>query len=133
MIPIILPNQKLKLLFDIWQAILIIIRMVTQTIKLGFCTFIYEQCIDFIDNELLIIMLVSFFFEILINFNTGFFEKGIVIQQKTRIIKHYLFTSFIPDILAAIPLVFNLIIDEKSDDFSIKLGKITKMKLLNYQ
>lgn len=47
-----------------------------------------------------ILMMISFFFEVLINFNTGYYEKGVIITDKKKIIRNYVYTNLIPDLLA---------------------------------
>lgn len=61
-------------------------------------------------------MVLSFFFEVLINFNTGYYEKGIIITNKKKIIKNYACKNLIPDLLAQIPLYLNIFASKKADD-----------------
>jgi hypothetical protein len=46
---------------------------------------------------------VVFFFDILLNFNTGFYYKGVVVMKRHRIMLTYLRTWFLIDVLATFP------------------------------
>lgn len=50
-------------------------------------------------------------FEVIINFNTGFYKKGAIITERAKIVKNYMKNAFLPDILAQVPLVYNFFID----------------------
>jgi hypothetical protein len=41
--------------------------------------------------------------DVLLNFNTGYWDKGILIMKRANITKHYLKTWFIFDIIATFP------------------------------
>ena len=46
---------------------------------------------------------VFFLLDILINFNTGYYKKGVLIMNRKDIIVNYLKTWFILDLLASFP------------------------------
>lgn len=46
---------------------------------------------------------VSFMIDIVVTFNTGFYRKGYLVMKRKDIIKNYLKTWFILDLLASFP------------------------------
>lgn len=51
---------------------------------------------------------VIFALDILMNFNTGYYNKGVVIMKRRIIILHYLTTWFIVDIFATFPYEYTI-------------------------
>jgi hypothetical protein len=49
---------------------------------------------------------------ILINFNTGYFDKGVIIYERISIAKNYIRNYFIQDLLSTIPFTIYIIITE---------------------
>lgn len=60
---------------------------------------------------------------VVITFNTGFYRKGVVVMQRREIMRNYLKTWFVLDLLASFPYnwVFNLdsLASEEADSNSI--------------
>ncbi|KRX09050.1 Cyclic nucleotide-binding protein [Pseudocohnilembus persalinus] len=112
--PVIFPSQKKKIILDIWLGLLIVIRMFFQSVKVGFCWFNIRECVEVFNNYVLGVMLLSSMLEMALNFNSGYYKKGVLITDKRKIIKNYVKGALFPDILAQIPLVYNLFIDSHS-------------------
>ena len=48
---------------------------------------------------MLVIINASFILDILISFNTGFYDNDEIITDRTKVVKHYLKANFLTDIL----------------------------------
>lgn len=56
-----------------------------------------------------------FLFEILVNFNTGYYKKGNLIMERRMIIFTYMRTWFLIDLIASIPYSWFLGEDDSGD------------------
>jgi len=65
---------------------------------------------------------VSFMIDVIVTFNTGFYKKGYLVMKRKEIIKNYIKTWFILDILASFPYswVFKQEESENTDPNSAK-------------
>jgi hypothetical protein len=73
---------------------------------------------------------IWFILEIILNFFTGYYEKGILIMERKKIFKNYMKGWFFADLISSIPTSFFDIIseDESYDVFkSAKLLRILRM------
>lgn len=60
---------------------------------------------------------VIFMCDILITFNTGFYKKGYLVMKRKEIIKNYLKTWFILDLLASFPYSWAMNNEDDSNDY----------------
>jgi hyperpolarization activated cyclic nucleotide-gated potassium channel 2 len=95
---VIYPDATLKgawdllcLFFIIYQSIIIPFRLCFEVDAAG-GLLIFETIID-----------VAFMIDILVTFNTGFYKKGYLVMKRKEIIKYYIKTWFILDLLASFP------------------------------
>lgn len=87
--PLILPNHKFKIIADCWQSFLVMYRIFMTTIKLSFFLFKQRESLSLVDTNFLIVINCSFLFDIILSFNTGYYEKGIIIFDRKKIALNY--------------------------------------------
>lgn len=56
-------------------------------------------------NSYLTFCIIFFIFDIIFTLNTGYYEKGVVVTDRTKIAKNYIFNYFLIDLLGFIPLI----------------------------
>ncbi|EAR84834.2 cation channel family protein (macronuclear) [Tetrahymena thermophila SB210] len=100
-IPVFQPQNKYKLSWDMLQIIGIITFMFTIPIHLS-NNILLEEIISIYFLKTLVIILS---FDIAVNFNTGFFEKGELITSRTRIAQNYIKNMLFVDLMSIIPLI----------------------------
>lgn len=136
---ILKPDQALRF---VWEMLVMGI-----LILLGFLipySTAFESDNTNLSNFINILSLVVFSMDILINFNTGYYEKGMLVMQRTKIFKNYLYFWFWLDLLSTIPIDFILEdLGSKSESNKllqyfriirgvklIKLANLTKLKFM---
>ena len=85
------------LFFIIYQSLFIPYRICFDASAEGFLEYV-EFIID-----------ICFILDIFVNFNTGFYKKGMLIFDRKDIVKNYVMTWFMIDVLASFP--YNLLIN----------------------
>lgn len=115
-LPVIQPNQKFKLIWDFFIILIIIIYFFILPMQLSF-NFFYEKELEktfqqqnlsksvikfiiFLPEAILIV-------DTLLKFISGFYENGIIVTQKSLIIKHYLKKGLFFDLLAYLPVILH--------------------------
>ena len=73
--------------------------MFITSIKFSFFFLDMRGSLALSPNEIMYIINISFILDILINFNTGYYEKGTIIKDRRLIFIHYLKGSLFADIL----------------------------------
>lgn len=147
-IPVIKPDQKFKVLWDIVIFFIILFYFFIIPLQLGF---------DFIQEESVLEHLLSFginhhlaevvvFFpefllivDSLLKFITGYYENGLVVTSKAHIVKHYIKKGLIFDLLSYCPVIFQSLSHQST--LSLKLLqllmflKIKRIKIIvgNFQ
>jgi len=80
---VIHPDNTIKLLFDLFAFILILFQAVILPFKLAFS---YETenltNFDYFTD-------IYFIVDVLLNFNTGIYNEGIIIMERNQIVKEY--------------------------------------------
>jgi len=106
----------LCLIFIIYQSIVIPFRLCFEVDAEGSVQ-VFETIID-IAFMLDISTSSSLFIYLVISFNTGFYKKGYLVMKRKEIIKNYLQTWFVMDLLASFPysMVFKPPTQEDIDD-----------------
>jgi voltage-gated potassium channel len=92
-------DSTLKDIWDILIAFITIFIAIDIPIKLAFDYHLLNIYIE-------LTITILFFIDIIINFNTQFYSKGILIKSRKEIASTYLKKYFIFDLIAAIPFLF---------------------------
>lgn len=118
------PESTAKLTWDIICMLFIIFLAITVPYKICF-NIIYTGGWAYLD----ITMTFFFMFDILIEFNTGFYSKGALILDRKAIAKNYLRFWFWLDLLASVPYTWFIdgIIEKPSSDSSGSLYKAPQL------
>lgn len=102
---VIEPNSRFKILWNILMFILVMVNFFTIPVKLTFNTFDPNsdtfQGLTYISGLL-------FFFDTVLNFNSAYFSKGLVITDRSKIIRNYMKRNFFIDIITLISYLFCL-------------------------
>lgn len=54
-----------------------------------------------------------FLLDIILNFNTGYYSKGVIIKKRSKIFKHYVKGSFCWDLIVIVPFFFSSALNVK--------------------
>jgi hyperpolarization activated cyclic nucleotide-gated potassium channel 2 len=92
---IISQDGTFKIFWDLLCMIIILYEIIAIPFSISFDVII--------SSELDLLVDVVFIFDIVLNFNTSFYQKGVPIYSRTKIMKHYLKMWFWVDILASFP------------------------------
>ncbi|KAL4498377.1 hypothetical protein ABPG72_013183 [Tetrahymena utriculariae] len=98
MIPIIQPHTTIKTIWDFLQGLIIILILLFFSLVIVFGLSISKYQV-FLQGAL-----ISFGFDMLIQFNTGIVIKGQVEQSRMQIAKQYLRENFIMDVIGITPI-----------------------------
>ncbi|KAL4487100.1 hypothetical protein ABPG72_001552 [Tetrahymena utriculariae] len=109
-IPVFQPQNKYKLSWDMLQIVGIITFMFTIPIHLS-NNILLEELISIYFLKTMVIILS---FDITVNFNTGFFEKGELITSRTRIAQNYIRNMLFVDLMSIGPLIAYFLKHQKS-------------------
>lgn len=123
-IPIIQANSKQKLLWDIFIFIIVIIEMLMISIEISF----KENLGGYFGSEKFFdifpfLMLVA---NIILEFNTNFYEHGVSEVNRKRIAHHYIQNHFLFDLLATISLGSYFFLNQYHSIFKIGFIMIYK-------
>ena len=127
------PDKKIRMFWDFLIGFILIIQMLYIPVFVSFLQEFDDPFDDSFSDFFFIIenvMIILFFFDIFFNFLTGFYHKGLYIDDKKKIAKHYIKKQFFIDI---IPLSFLILVfwQRKSKYFSlffmINIVKIKKI------
>ena len=128
-IPILSPDNYFLIGWDVVSVLYVIINFFYTTIMFAFfdqITLIKSQgsaLIDFIEYSSIVILII----EILLNFNTGYYHKGVFIHEKKKVLIHYLENGFIIDVFVFVS--YMLIINSRNMLFNLMfLVKVIKIK-----
>ncbi|CAD8051638.1 unnamed protein product [Paramecium primaurelia] len=96
------PNNSFKLIFDFILSIMLVINVAYLPMNMSFN-------IEWPEAEILLLMLPDYLFliHIILQFNTAYYDSGVLRSQRKEIAKHYLKNSCILDCLSMVPLIFN--------------------------
>lgn len=99
---IIHPTKKFHIIFDSFTLLLTTICFVIIPIDMGFQIDVvsFETDSYFWGKTIKIVVFILFLFDILINFNTAYYDKGELIKKRSMIVKNYLKTGFLGDFLS---------------------------------
>ncbi|KAL4493517.1 hypothetical protein ABPG72_007525 [Tetrahymena utriculariae] len=110
-IPIIKPDQYIKIIWDCFILFLLLINLLYIPMKISF-----SEVTQF-NNYLLIFFddLPSWAFlcDVILNFNTGYYSKGVIITERAKIFNHYIKGPFWRDIIVVVPFFFSSVLNVK--------------------
>jgi len=109
---IISPDNTVKGFWDL--AILLCVVYQAFVVPFRIC-FNLESSTDVFDT----ILDIMFIVDIVINFNTGFTRKGMVIMNRTKVTVDYLKTWFIFDVIASFPYNYLVTVNDTSNSTAL--------------
>ena len=103
------PDSKSKKIWDICFVILTFINFFIFTFEMAF--FVEEKALETLSSFYIIYMLkilniIIYFFDIILNFLTGYHLGGTLVMEKELIRKHYISNLFFLDLFSFIPIFF---------------------------
>ncbi|CAD8084275.1 unnamed protein product [Paramecium sonneborni] len=102
---VIKPDSKFKIIWDIILLLFIVMNIFYIPINISFniqITGAFEYLFDLLPSWI-------FVAEIILNFNTAYYDKGLMHEDRKQIVKHYVKQNFFWDLIVAIPfLISNL-------------------------
>ena len=113
-IPVIKPNQRAKIMWDVLILIIIVFFFFVIPMQISFDIFYDEQFTMLMEEKHMsptlthfILMIPEFIMitDTLLKFITGYYEQGIIIMNKGKIIHKYLKKGLIYDILSYCPIL----------------------------
>lgn len=113
-IPVIKPNQKAKILWDVLILIIIVFFFFVIPVQISFDIFYDEQFTMLMDDKNVSLTITHFILMIpeaimitdtVLKLITGYYDQGIIIMCKEKIIKKYLKKGLIYDILSYCPIL----------------------------
>ncbi|KRX00746.1 Cyclic nucleotide-binding protein [Pseudocohnilembus persalinus] len=122
--PTILPNYKMKIILDCWQSFWVIYRMFYTTIKISFFIDDIRSSVGLMSVSILVIINISFLFDIFLQFHTGYYDRGIIVTDKRKIAKNYIKNGLLSDILAQIPLFVAAFLTKNVPNYLLVVGFI---------
>jgi len=120
-IPTIRPDKKIKIIWDLVIILIISLYFYIIPMQLSFDMFYDDELEYFFQKHYVNPSLASFLvifpemlliIDTLLKFITGFYENGIVIEDKISIIHHYLRTGLVFDILSYLPVLVQSIMKQ---------------------
>lgn len=128
------PDKKTRMFWDTFIGCILVVEIVYIPIYVSFLDEASHQNFNATTNNFFEkFFSVMLFFDIFLNFFTGYYEKGLYIDVKRKIAKHYLKKQFFLDL---IPTVFLVLVfwNGKSKYFSlIFLVNVVKLKKISYK
>lgn len=134
-IPVLMPDRKLKVVWDLLIILIISAYFYIIPMQLSFDIFYDDELLEvfaerqissFWGKSIIVIPELMLILDSLLKFITGFYSNGIIIVEKSHIIDHYLRKGLIWDLLSYFPVVMQGILRKHIQaygnfDFSIKL------------
>ncbi len=118
-IPVIKPNQKIKLIWDLIIILIISVYFLIIPMQLSFAFFYDNEFEEFcainkishsISKIILTIPELILITDTLLKFITGFYLDGVIITKKSTIVEHYLKKGLVLDLIAYCPVIIQGII-----------------------
>ena len=97
------PNGLIILIWDIIYFSLLIVSVFYTPIKIGF--FYFEDDPKF--SKIFNYSIYFFIFDIFVKMNTGIFDQGEVVFQRSKVLKNYFKSQFLLDIITLFPYIIN--------------------------
>jgi hypothetical protein len=84
------PNQDLKVLWDVYYSLLILVRIIIVSIKISFFSFDMVSAIDFVGDWLSVLINLSFAVDVVLSLLTGYYNEGQIVLERRKIAVNYL-------------------------------------------
>ncbi|CAD8198939.1 unnamed protein product [Paramecium pentaurelia] len=100
---VIRPDSKFKIIWDILLLLFIVMNIFYIPINISFnisTQGVFEYLFDLLPSWI-------FVAEIIINFNTAYYDKGLMHEDRKSIVKHYLKDNFFWDLIVVIPFLMS--------------------------
>ncbi|CAK56624.1 unnamed protein product (macronuclear) [Paramecium tetraurelia] len=100
---VIRPDSKFKIVWDILLLLFIVMNIFYIPINISFniqTQGVFEYLFDLLPSWI-------FIAEIIINFNTAYYDKGLMHEDRKSIVKHYLKDNFFWDLVVVIPFLMS--------------------------
>ncbi|CAK62923.1 unnamed protein product (macronuclear) [Paramecium tetraurelia] len=100
---VIRPDSKFKIIWDILLLLFIVMNIFYIPINISFnisTSGVFEYLFDLLPSWI-------FVAEIIINFNTAYYDKGLMHEDRKSIVKHYLKDNFFWDLIVVIPFLMS--------------------------
>lgn len=120
-IPILLPSCVFKLIWDMINMVVLILCMFYLPIAVSF----HITLTELLSKTFSFIIPLFFFIDILINMNTGYFDKGQVIKSRIKIISYFFKEKLIKEVVCIIPLFILIFNSQYKDSSSTQLTNST--------
>lgn len=114
--PTLDPTKTIRNIWDSFHFLIILFYLFKIPIELSFQVNIFQ---DINESEILVgsilekFCFIFFTLDIIINFNTGYYFKGMLVSDRVKITKKYLRTSFVFDGISLIPIIYDIFGGEK--------------------
>ena len=103
-IGVIKPDSKIKVFVDCTILLLIVMNIFYIPMQLSFSLQNNAETVDFFFST---VPSWVFLMEIVVNFNTAYYYKGMIHDNRTKIFKHYIKGDFFKDLLVVIPYLIS--------------------------
>lgn len=128
-IGVILPDSFFKILWDSFILFLLTINVFYIPLKIAFSD------LNGLSGFLLIffedIPSWGFVADIILNFNTAYYSKGVINQSRIRIAKHYIRTALAWDLIIVIPFLFSSLLTVRYLNIILLLRSSKILKIAN--
>ncbi|KAL4498459.1 hypothetical protein ABPG72_013265 [Tetrahymena utriculariae] len=104
-VPIINPQSQILYIWDIIHSTMIILNLLIQPIEFVTYTHMELEYDDYFWKVYPYICFTIFIVHIILNFNIGFYDRGICIMDRKQVMFNYFMKGFIWDLLALLPVI----------------------------
>lgn len=137
-IPVILPYQKIKIIWDIFILLSIIWFFFVLPLEISFHLDWEDDLTHYLERKgfsykiahfLVIIPEIMIIIDTFLKLITGYYENGVVIKDKIKIIHHYFHKTFLFDLIAYLPLILHSLLKNQDSNSEISFLKILQLLL----
>ncbi|EAS02717.2 cation channel family protein (macronuclear) [Tetrahymena thermophila SB210] len=104
-VPIINPQSQILYIWDIIHSTMIILNLLIQPIEFVTYTHMELEYSDYFWKVFPYLCFTIFIVHIILNFNIGFYDRGICIMDRKQVMVNYFMKGFIWDLLALLPVI----------------------------
>ena len=114
-IPVIKPENRMKLLWDFLIIFLTFFLFFVYPIQMSFLfnTYLIDEWVNdskSLKNAIEIMFAILFGADIMLKLITAYYEKGLLILNKKKILNHYIKEGIFYDLISYLPLLFRMIL-----------------------
>ena len=107
-IPVIAPDRTLRLIWDYFIVFFMIMNFFYIPLEISFDFYLSPEKNWLLYVLIKIIPVWIFFINVIFNFLTAYYSKGVYIYNKQRIILRYLRKEFVMDLITLVPFAFSI-------------------------